>query len=87
MAEVPVPDFYPMSLAFCPRGQRLALGLGKASGGMEDAPILVWDLQQKAEIKRLEGHRGTLWNMTFSPDGTQLASTANDRTARIWQAP
>ncbi len=60
---------------------------GTVGSQRERDPILIWDLQQNAEIKRLEGHRGTLWNIAFSPDGTQLASAANDRTARIWQAP
>lgn len=85
--EIPVPGSYATALAFDPRGQKLALGLGNSGEVMENTPILLWDLQRKALIKRLEGHRGMLWNVAFSPDGTQLASAANDRTARIWQVP
>jgi WD40 repeat protein/V8-like Glu-specific endopeptidase len=32
----------------------------------------------------LRGHGGTLNAVAFSPDGTRLATTANDGTARIW---
>lgn len=32
------------------------------------------------------GHRGPVETITFSPDGVWLATTSEDRTARIWEA-
>jgi WD40 repeat protein len=31
-----------------------------------------------------EGHRGDIWEFTFSPDGTRIVSTGEDTMARLW---
>ena len=59
---------------------------------MPDAELktsILAQLQQTAwtgyERNRLEGHQGgDVWTVEFSPDGTQLATSGADGTARLW---
>src|SRR5262249_50216762 len=35
-------------------------------------------------VLRLDGHEGAVWAVSWTPDGTRLASASNDRAVRIW---
>ncbi|MFL5340411.1 MAG: WD40 repeat domain-containing serine/threonine protein kinase, partial [Gemmataceae bacterium] len=65
-------------VAFSPRGNLLA-----ASGGSNNS-VHVWDVERRAEIEVLHGHRGAVVDVCFSPDDSWLASASSDRTIRIW---
>ena len=41
-------------------------------------------LQNSRLLRTLSGHQGHAYNVTFSPDGTRLATTGQDTTVKIW---
>ncbi len=36
-------------------------------------------------INSLKGHKGSIWQLCYSPYGTLIASCGNDKTVKIWQ--
>lgn len=46
----------------------------------EHASILVWNIDERSLIGRLNAHTLTVSQMSFSPDGTKLVSVSRDRT-------
>ena len=43
-----------------------------------------WDGATAAPIATLEGHSGSVRSLSFSPDGSWLASGSDDGTVRLW---
>ena len=67
-------------VAWSPDSQRLAWG----SVDNENA-VRIWD-RRTDEVHVLRGHEFSLVSCTWSPNGSRLATTAMDKTARIWDA-
>jgi WD40 repeat protein len=46
--------------------------------------VRIWDTATGHTRTTLTGHTGPVTAVAFSPDGTHLATTSHDQTARIW---
>ena len=36
--------------------------------------------------EKTEAHSGTIWSVTFSPDGTKIVSGSDDQTIKVWDS-
>jgi hypothetical protein len=54
---------------------------GQAVGKVGKPGAKAWDVRAT-----LEGHTATVWGITYSPDGTLLATASKDGTVRLWNA-
>ncbi len=70
--------------------QSIAYKDGLLASGSWDGTAKIWKLptvpgnQDRATLLRtLEGHGGTIWDLTFLPNG-RLATASSDKTIRIW---
>jgi WD40 repeat protein len=64
-------------LEFSPDGRMLA-------GAARDGSVLVWDVEERALVRTLKGHRGEARFVAFDPSGWRLVTAGADDTARIW---
>ncbi|CAG8453180.1 5860_t:CDS:2 [Paraglomus brasilianum] len=54
------------------------------AGSMDTFEIYVWSVQTGKLLDILSGHEGPISGLAFSPNGTLLASSSWDYTARTW---
>ncbi len=84
LITIPHPETQkPYALAFSPCGHYLASGTWWHDG-MEKMAIRLWDVASGENITTLWGHPTDIQSLTFSPDGTLLASGSFDGTIMLW---
>ena len=81
------------SMAFSPDGKRLACIVDEkvvvppgSPENVKSSEVCVWDATSGQEILTLTGHSGRFSSVTFSPDGTRLASACSDGKVKVWDA-
>lgn len=81
------------SVAFSPDGKLIAGGSALVDGhrgaSVEEESrfeIFLWDSATGDLKQTLPGHTGAISALTFSPDGSLLASAGRDRALKIWDA-
>ena len=77
------------TLAFSPDGGQLATGgytgEPKLRGTRKTGRLRIWDVASKRPAVTLNGHKGAVVAVDFSPDGRWLASTDEHGFIRIWR--
>ena len=59
---------------------------GAAISGGYDGRLIWWDLQGNRVIRTVDAHRLRIRQLAVSPDGSKLASVADDMVCRVWDA-
>lgn len=65
-----------VSVAFHPNGRTVATG--------QNGTITLWNIEDGALIRVLNGHAWRVSSLKFTPDGKWLVSSASDGTIRLW---
>lgn len=76
---------YPPPLAFSPDGRWLA---SRIDGAVNGSDIVIWEVETKARLARLQGHNDVVTALAFHPsDASRLASASVDSSVRVWDVP
>jgi WD40 repeat protein/serine/threonine protein kinase len=71
-------------VAFSPDGNILAACSEGYTNSGSRHEIKLWDATTRPAVPVLHGHTGYVYAAVFRPDGKQAASTAADRTVKVW---
>ena len=74
------------SMALSPDGTTLAIPtLYTNEMDQEEVNIVeLWDVETRTIIATLEGHTDAVWSLSFSSDGTLLATGSGDNKVKLW---
>ncbi|UCH88770.1 MAG: Ig-like domain-containing protein [Thermoplasmata archaeon] len=70
-------------------GSKIAGCSGFDIGGIDEgkgAEILVWDTATGDVLFKIDYHQDDIFEVSFSPDGTMIASSSDDREIGVWDA-
>jgi len=60
-------------------------GKAMVASGSEDGAIVLWDVNSKAVLQRLEGHEGPVMGVDVDGTGMKIVSCGMDKTIRLWR--
>jgi WD40 repeat protein len=82
---------YVNSLSWSPSANRQ--GNLRVLSGSNDKTAILWEIVRDNgigaaghRIFTYHGHISWLWAVTWSPDGTRIASASDDKTVQVWSA-
>jgi WD40 repeat protein len=67
-------------VSFSADGKRIAVG-------DEAGNVWIWELDNHQLLPRVRAHKGTIWDIAFSPATNILVTAGTDQTVRVWDAP
>lgn len=62
------------------------LGSMLVASGCADCSIRLWNLSDDRHVRVLQGHKGAVFSIAFSPSGKQIVSGSQDHTIRVWDS-
>jgi DNA-binding SARP family transcriptional activator/WD40 repeat protein len=67
------------AIGFSPDGRTLAFGTNLGASG-------IYDIASRRRLVAFPGHTTNIWQVKFSPDGKDVATSAGDGKALVWRA-
>ncbi len=64
----------------------VAIAARNAVSGSYDGRLIWWDLETGSKVRAVEAHAKWIRGVAASPDGTLIASVADDMVCRLWDA-
>lgn len=55
------------------------------TGGSGDTWVRVYDFDDEKQLDVYKGHHGSIWSVSFSPDGKLYATGSEDGTIKLWK--